>query len=536
MNRLAEISEWSSTAWTRRTPRGRETWLVALCVGVAVLATLAVYRPDRLLPFDFVDFSEFLPLLKRGESFFGRMRELLAYYTADQGRISLVGFASFALKWELWEDFSPGWQWSRFITMWMVIVLTYHLLRRTGATRLACLAGASLFLFSPPALDGWIRLTMGEPLGAVLLLSACFVALRAQSGSGEWRIGLAFAVWCVLLVQLKEMLAATLLLPIVLVAAGVGRTQIPRLGVRLRTLVVAAAAGTTVAGIPVLLVALRAPADAYTAEFGAKFRPPADALAHWSLGIAPFDPGSSFPPALVGAALLAFAAILVAGWRVRLRRDRAEWSLERRLLAIGLAFPLVGTLVYLPWPSYNRFYAIPYLLGGGLLAALALSALEQASRRAAIAGYASWLVFLVFAGSDAASQSGRMSARQKLNRSVVARLAELRGTDTVFLATEQRAPTFWQGIGPTLQRYGQALGYSMPPIVNATCDESRRLVSARETPVLIYASLCPRMPAGEAMVVRYQRLRLPSLRPVTDSIRVDLVLPAAESPARHAAR
>ena len=111
------------------------------------------------------------------------------------------------------------------------------------------------------------------------------------------------------------------------------------------------------------------------------------------------------------------------------------------------------------------------------------------------------------------------------------RLAEDRGrADTVFVGTDQRPPTLWQGIGPTLQRYGEALGYSMPQIISVPCEESRRRALEGRNAVLFYSSLCSNPLKGDTLIERYRRLRLPSLRAVTDSIRVDLVIPS--QPAR----
>ena len=501
--------------------------ITALVIGLVI--TFLVYRPDRVLPFDFVDFSEFLPLLRR-DSALERLDALFDYYLGQQGRANVVAYVGLALKWELFQDYSPAWQWIRFGVMWCVIILTYRVLRRIGGTPLSSIAGATVFTFSPPAVDGWTRLTMAEPMGTVLLLAATLLALAVpREPSREIRVGLGFAVLCVVMVLLKEMMAAVLLFPIALVLALPARLLgFPRL-LRARTLVIAAVIAIPLASIPVVVTMLAARSDAYTADFGSKFRPIGDVFAQWSLGVLPFSPGTSFPPMLVGLALVSMALVLIGGWTLRLRKSATRTDDHRLMFWVAVVFPLFGAATYLPWPSYNRFYAIPFLLGGAILASGALTELEANSKRLAMGGYAAWLMFLVFAGADALNQSNRMAERQRINRDVVVRLsAERSVTDTVFLATEQQPPTFWQGIGPTLQRYGEALGYPMPRVINARCEDSRRMASSGQHAVIFYNSLCPTTPAGVVLAARYHVMRLPSLRPIPDSIRVDIVLPSSQ--------
>jgi hypothetical protein len=499
---------------------------VGLSATLAVLATFAVYRPDRKLPFDFLDFSEFLSLLQGGGSFFDRLSEMTTYY-ASQGRFNVVGYALLAAKWGFWGDNTPAWQWARFVAMWVAIPLTYLLLRRVSVSRLAAIIGSAVFLFAPPAFDGWTRLTMAEPLGLVLLLAACLLALRPVDGpQGELRIGLGFAAICVCIVLLKEMLVATLLLPLLLMlalrpsSAGFRRQ-------RLRTLLGAMIASVPIASIPVVLTAARAPRDAYTTAFGSQMRPLSDALAQWSLAIFPFDPATNFPARLTGLALLAFFAVVVTGWTIRLRMPNAEHGFQpRRLLAIALLFPLVGTLIYLPWPSWNRFYSIPFLLSGAILAAVAFDAIVTWSRRAFIAACCVWGFLLVFAAADASAQANRLAARQLTNLAVVSRLSALQASfDTVFVATDQTVPAAWQGLGPTLERYGRAFGLDMPVVVNEPCQESRTRSSANKAAIVAYGSHCPGFAATDPIVVRYRRLRISTTPLTTDSLRVDFIVP-----------
>jgi hypothetical protein len=499
---------------------------VTLAMILGGIATFAVYRPDRNLPFDFLDFSEFLPLLQRGASFLDRLRELASYY-AGQGRFNIVAYLGIAAKWEVWGDSTIAWQWTRFATMWVAIVLLYLLLRRIGVSRLAAIAGCAVFPFAPVTVDAWMRLTTTEPLGVILLLLGCLVALQPYDAKySERAIGLLFAAICLTTVLLKEMLVAGLLLPLLLVYADSSLT--PRVPSRRhKTLLVAMIAAVPIAAIPVILTAVNASNDAYTATFGSHIRPIPEALGMWFLSMLPFDPGSSFPARLTGLALVSFLVILGAGWRLRLRLPNAdEGLLPRRLLAASMIFPLTGTLFYLPWPASNRFYSFPYLLGLAILVAVAFDAFEAWSRRALAIACIVLGVLLSSAAADSASQTNRMAARQLTNRSVVSRLAELHESfDTVLAATNQRQPAAWQELGPTLERYGRVFGLDMPVVVNTPCDESRLRSSSTRAAIVAYRSHCDGFAAANPVVLRYRRLRFPPMSITTDSLRIDFIVP-----------
>jgi hypothetical protein len=498
---------------------------------IALVASFFVYRPDRSLPFDFLDFSEFLPLLQGADTFSARFSALFDYYVGDHGRLSVVAYALLAAKWGILGVDSPAWQWMRFATMWTIVVLTFLLLRQLRFSQAASLVGASLFLFAPPAVEGWVRLTMAEPKGTILLLLLCLIAIARWSGP-EWTAGLTFGLISVILVLLKEMMAATLILPLAL-SVIVGRAGDGRRRPRASTIAVSAIAATAAAGIPVAIAALLARDGSYTGDYGSTLRPVTDVLAQWTLAWLPFDPGAAFPPRLTGLALLTTLALLIAGWRYFLRGPTNQRSRSRHILAVSLLFPLSGVMLYLPWPAYNRFYAIPYLLGGALLAAGAFSGIATRSRLALRIASGVWITLIVFAAGDAAARARRTAARQVLNARLVQRLAQLSPqTDTVWIATDQRAPAEWQGVGPTLQRYGVALGYEMPHLVNAPCEESRQLASQRRGRFVFYSSLCPAVTTGEVLVERYRRIALPAVRPRPDSIRIDIVVPESAASTR----
>jgi hypothetical protein len=520
--------EASSVTSTSKPTLGarRETFIVTLAAIFGVIATFAVYRPDRNLPFDFLDFSEFLPLLQKGSSFVDRLFELLSYY-GGRGRFNVVAHAGIAAKWEVLGDSATAWQWTRFATMWVAILLVYLLLRRIGISRLAAIAGCAVLPFAPVTVDAWMRLTTTEPLGVVLLLSGCLLALQPyHEKRREQIIGVLFALICITTVFVKEMLVVTLLLPLLLVYADSSLTsRVPSR--RHKTLLGGMIVGVPIAVIPVLVTAARASRDAYTATFGSHLRPLSDALGTWLLSLLPFDPSSSFPPRLTGLALLSLLAILGWGWRLRMLMPNVGHGIRpRRLLVAALIFSATGTLSYLPWPELNRFYWFPYFLSLVILVAVAFGAIEVWSRRAFAFVCLVLAVLLSSAAADSASHTNRMEARRLTNRAVVSRLAQLHQSfDTVLAATNQRQPAAWQELGPTLERYGRVFGLDMPVIINTTCAESRRR-SSMNAAIVAYRHHCVGFSAPHPVVLPYRRLRFPPLSITTDSLRIDFIVPS----------
>src|SRR5512145_2741937 len=112
--------------------------------GAAALVAFLLYRPDTAAPFEIVDFSETLPILTEGQGFTDRFQGLVSYYL-QHGRAAFGLSAGLAARWSLFEWWTPGWQWARFLVCLAVVVLTWRLLRLLGASRAGAAAGAGLF-------------------------------------------------------------------------------------------------------------------------------------------------------------------------------------------------------------------------------------------------------------------------------------------------------------------------------------------------------------------------------------------------------
>jgi hypothetical protein len=67
---------------------GKMQPIATLALVLAVVVAFIIYRPDRDLPFDNLDFSEFLPILQSSESFWERTRELTRHYANQAVQMS----------------------------------------------------------------------------------------------------------------------------------------------------------------------------------------------------------------------------------------------------------------------------------------------------------------------------------------------------------------------------------------------------------------------------------------------------------------
>ena len=165
---------------------------VPLFFAAAVLAFL-LYRPDTDAPFEIIDFSETLPFLTDGQNFGERFRGLVGYYL-QHGRAAFALSAGLAAKWTLFEWWTPGWQWTRYVVGLTVVVLAWHLFRALGANRFGAAFGATLFIVSETVAPGWLRPSVNEPFGTLLLLAASLLACRYQDTLRPWKLAIAISV------------------------------------------------------------------------------------------------------------------------------------------------------------------------------------------------------------------------------------------------------------------------------------------------------------------------------------------------------
>ena len=502
--------------------------LVIMVVALVGLAW-AIYRPDRVRPFHMTDFSELIPLLDSHDHIVARTRALVDYY-ASQGRFNVVAYAWTAVKWTLVGSASPGWQVMRAVLMFTLFGLSFVLLRRLGASRLGGLIGASVFFFAPSASDGWVHLTMGEPLGAAVVLSMSLLATRFQ-GTAHWlRDASLMSAGAATLILIKELLAPLLVLPVVLALTlqPDGTFARPPRSPRNIGLVFAVAAASLVAMVPVVWLYLRGDESAYASMYGRGTLSLGGILANWTSTLVPFDLvvfAASVPWAF---AVASFFGLVGAGWRIGFLTGsdtkRAPW-----LLAMSFMVPLVGVLAYVPNPWYARFYSLPMLIGTALFVGMAATYVHRFGPRGHVWAVGAWMAMSVFAVGSAGVYAATRDAAQRGNDRLISIVADSIDVDSVHVAVTQLAAYEWLGFGALMNRFAAATGRPWPLTRDIDCEQAHaELASTARVAIVNPVSSCAlRSPELKVVKTTYKRLNWTRLQLVEDSVHMDLiVLPA----------
>lgn len=503
-------------------------------LGLALLGILAaawaIYRPEVKRPFDFVDFPETLLILQRHAGFVGQFVELTRSLLVH-ARLNLFVYALIAAKWSLFGWWTPGWQLTRFATMGLIVVLSYVLLRRLRLSVPGALAGASVFVVAPAAVRGWIRLTSAEPVALLLLLAAALLSHAWPGARRKVAVGASIAVLAVLVVWTKEVLAVGLAFPLylLLTARPTGELAAPRID-RSNIGVIATTVGAAgLAMIPVLWAYLHAPAASYGHWFGSASPSVFDLLAMAFAGLVPFLPAGNagFGMLLVN---LGYWGVLLAALPIAFRsgrpRSHSAWLL---LLAIGL--PFLGAALYLPWPNFQLVYAVPFLFGGVLLVAMAVSALCAHGAAGRGVAAVAWCLVLAYAVPEAVTEARRVEAIQISTSELLPRVAKESKVDSVFVAAPQAVLDQRGLFGPRLFMYAQATGQPWPATRDVSCEVASRAAATSPSTVVVWSTfMCGGAERrGEVIRAEYPRIDWQTLRPVTDSMRFD-ILRAPSSP------
>lgn len=448
-------------------------WAAWAALTAVLAGALVVYQPWQGAPFDILDFSEFLPLFHRSDGFLERFLALVDYYAGQHGRLNIISCAALAAKWSLLEDVPALWQLARFAQMSLVTVGAYWLLRRLRIDPGGAVCGAMLFVVADSAMNAWVRLTMSEPLGVLFVLAAAILATRFQN-SDRWRL-LAWAIAAFLAGALltKEMLVGCV--PFVL-ALGLTFHQQgwhkPSWTPKTRWLLGATAALVGGALLAIGLVLLAVPQEGFASLYGEAVPSLHRLLRNYRRMALPansFLPGLwvlTFPPNLL------FTITSLGGLLTALARPQTRWA-AIGVAGIAVTMPLMGAVLYLPWPQYHSFYGLPYLFGQALLLGFAVTVLVRENPRLRWAVYGACLMVALITGSIAQQQAERIRAGQTLNAAVAAAVLEYSAVDSIVVVVGGRASQAWQGTGATLRRYALAgqPGAQLPPGVEATCGD-----------------------------------------------------------------
>lgn len=520
----------SDSAVPRRSHRIPIALLLVCAVGVA--AAGMIYQPWAATPFDIIDFSEFLPFLYQHDSIRERFAAFASYFVS-QGRFDLLSYLLIIWKWSFFGDSVVGWQIARFMEMCIIVFAVYLFLRRLDLEQWGAVFGASLFVVAQTASPAWIRLTMGEPFGLLAILGASFIAMRYQD-TPRWRMSaVAIAVLLALSLLAKEMLVA--FVPFVLLLAytsdGDGGWRPFRMRRRNVWLAVAVAIGSLAVLVPVAVVALRASAGAYVADYGAGSLSIDHLLYSFTVILLPVSGLRAPSPSLerLSANLIYFLIVATGLWL-----SRSDPALRRRWSPLGigaLVLAAVGALIYLPWPYFQSFYGLPFLVGPALLLAVAVTSIAKVRPSWRWVAYAGCLAMFCQGAMSAAHESRSAIAERRINRVVISELARRPDADSIVVAMRYLAPQAWQGRGPTLHRYAGVVmpDKHIPGISDALCSATLPMLrdGVGNAILVTYSDQCGAFPVP-ARKLRYYFTYLdwPTFTPRRDSLVVGILGPA----------
>ena len=528
MPSLEQARSWPSRLrGDAKQSRAALVWATILASGIAL--TAIIYLPFAARPFDVLDFGEFLPLLRNNPTFLTQLQALLRYYVEDQGRLNVIPYFFIVTKWFFFGWHVPLWQTARFLEMWLIVAGVYVVLRELGVARFGALCGAALFIVAPPAVVVWVRLTVAEPLGTLLLLLATHLAIGYQEDE-RWRLRAGAIVLLLLAIAFtKEMLLAAV--PFVLAMAcspGLdGRFQPFRASHRNRYLVALAGTVLTAAALAIVWAALHAKADALAGQYGKVAVSTEQFLAPLFLFLLPAYSltSSAFPRALIIADEV-FLAILAGGWWLAFR-SAVDKSEMRRRLVMPLLLLLPGALVYVPWDGIQVTYGLPFLLSPAFLLGYGLTSIENYFKRRVILIRVLTILMLVSCAISAHHFARHALALQHVHAGVAARIAEYTAQDSTLVTVARRPRLARIGPGPTLGRYVLATtGHPVSsPVRDISCDELEpALQSSSKLLIVSYHFRCGSLSHPDVSVRRYFRyLDLSTFELSVDSVRADLL-------------
>lgn len=456
---------------------------IALC--------MLVYVPWSREPFDILDFSEFLLQLQADGNFWNSWARLAKYY-ASQGRVNEVPYGLIAANYHVFGLDPLGWQVVRSVQMLVLPPTAYLVLRRYGASRFGSTLGASLFLVGSVPASSWLRQT-AEPLGTLLFLAAAALTCGFSESGAPGRRALAIGACATGMLLSKETLVACLPFLVLTASCWQENGQLRTFRFDRRT---AQIAGVCAVAAAVLLGALmwaqtmRQP-DAYATLYGSARL--ADNL--WAARVLPLILPVSFPsrprelilfpPNLVFVGML--CAGFVASWRWA-NRDQ----IHRKLL-IALTLLLAGLLVYLPWPRFELFYGLPFLVGLGLCVAILLGELGRDSPWK-VGLTVCWVLVLVGSALTSVGQARYIRAQREVNQALALDLSKHDPTDTVIVASAGMTSQAWQNPAVTLARYTIATraARNTPVVRDVSCDAISAIAGQprRRSTLYVYVGWC----------------------------------------------
>jgi hypothetical protein len=343
---------------------------------MGVVLAMLIYTPFRLRPHEVTDLPNLIPLLRDSPTVGDAFMRLVERFLPD-GRLNLVALAIVAGKWRLFGDEMMWWHAARFAEMGLVAWLGWTLLRALGASRLGAGAGLLMLVLSPAAAMSFMRMSIAEPTGALLLLTfgLLMIGMPARLDARP-RLAL-IALTVILIGFLKEVLLVAVPVLTVSLLAWEGQGRRSALVIARDPRCFAVLGSLVVTAIPVAVTALRASSTGYSTYYGAEGLSLASFLMPLMAPALFFFPGGTPLGVAPLVAIAAFIVFLAAGV-AELLVDRAERGrLGLLLLTVGL--PVAGAVIYAAWPKYRLYYALPFQIAPAILLALGVGRLWHGS-------------------------------------------------------------------------------------------------------------------------------------------------------------
>jgi hypothetical protein len=157
-----------------------------------------------------------------------------------------------------------------------------------------------------------------------------------------------------------------------------------------------------------------------------------------------------------------------------------------------LCLALAGAGVYVPWPRFEDFYALPFTLGAVLVLAFAAEAAGERARASYCIALGTLLLGVLYTVVAAQAAVEYRFARRGATNELVETLRSLHGLDSVLVGTTDPGLA-WHQRAATLERSmrNRARGAAVPSMVGVTCaDAAENRVLPTSVAVVNYVGEC----------------------------------------------
>ena len=462
----------------------RSNWEVAFLLLVAS----AVYQPWNVPYLPLTDFGIFLVERGASHSLWHQLVGISSYYITE-GRLLLFEYVHMTLGSAAFGTWAPGWHWSYFIIMSLLLIVARTFFLMSGASRTATFIALALFATMRSVAEGWLK-PMGEPIALLFFMMAMRLAFNYCDATDWKRRALLTAGYAVAIVFAKELL-------VVLLPAGwlVSRLRFhdrkwewAQWTARDTFLLKVVTTALIAALVPVAYVYAHAPSDSYASNYGGTHPWPVT-LERIETVLVPAiprlrrlvnifsDPGFTI---LLALPSLLWLRLLVGGIATGPRK-RVLWPVLIAALWVAL-----GVAAYFPWPTRAGYYMLPFALGTMFIGAQAFTILLEKNRSAKWACLIVSAILLAGTCLDARTILYQHQQRAQLNAELIDGIARHGGADVLIAATNAPGPARG-GWASHLKGFGSAAnGMKVGQTRDMSCAEAKRALAT--TPGVVVVS------------------------------------------------